>query len=219
MNIKADLSFLLEKKSYFVSGIGTGVGKTFTCAYLASELINIGKNVSYMKAIQTGVKDEPSDMQIVKQKCPKILIHRRYSCPYTFKIPASPHFAAMCENRKINVDKIKNAYRNMRALYPDSITLIEGAGGLMVPIKTNFLFIDLIRELSLPLILVSSPYLGAINHTLLSLFLLKKYKITLLMLAFSINKEKLSDIEKNTLDTILKISKVKNYIIVPFQEK
>jgi len=88
----------------------------------------------------------------------------------------------------------------------------------MVPIKINFLFIDLIRELSLPVILVASPYLGAINHTLLSLFLLKKYKVKLSMLVFSINKNELSKVEENTLETILKISKTKNYIIVPFQK-
>ncbi|HRU00164.1 MAG TPA: dethiobiotin synthase, partial [Victivallales bacterium] len=138
--------------------------------------------------------------------------------PYTFKIPASPYFAAICENRKISINKIKNSYRRLRDLYPDSTTLIEGAGGLMVPIKINFLFIDLIRELSLPVILVASPYLGAINHTLLSLFLLKKYKVKLSMLVFSINKNELSKVEENTLETILKISKTKNYIIVPFQK-
>ncbi|HRU00543.1 MAG TPA: dethiobiotin synthase, partial [Victivallales bacterium] len=61
----------MKKKSYFISGIGTGIGKTFSCIYLANQLINLGKNVSYMKPVQTGAEDEFPDLQIVKNKCPK----------------------------------------------------------------------------------------------------------------------------------------------------
>ncbi|HOK05435.1 MAG TPA: dethiobiotin synthase, partial [Victivallales bacterium] len=60
----------MKKKSYFISGIGTGIGKTFSCIYLANQLINLGKNVSYMKPVQTGAEDEFPDLQIVKNKCP-----------------------------------------------------------------------------------------------------------------------------------------------------
>lgn len=168
-----------------------------------------------MKAIQTGVGEDLPDAEIVKKLCPKIIVDKKFSCPYSFSLPASPHFAALCENRNIKVDKIIESFCQLRKFYPDSILLIEGAGGIMVPISGSFLFINFIKKMKIPVILVSSPYLGAINHSLLSIYALKKEKIPISELVFSLKTLQINKIERNTIEAIVKLSKVKNVSIIP----
>lgn len=164
--------------AFFISGIDTGIGKTIITGLIAKYLINNKKNVITQKLVQTGCTGISED----------ILLHRKImdleltkedkdgiTCPYIFDFPASPHLAANLEGQEIDTTKIKTATDKLLEKY--EYVLIEGAGGLLVPLKLGYTTIDYIHENKLPLIFVSSPKLGSINHTLLSLEAARKRDI------------------------------------------
>ncbi len=141
--------------SYFVTGIGTDIGKTVVCAILTEAL-----KADYWKPIQAG-NVESSDPMII-QNLISNTVTEVHPPAYSFELPASPHFSAEMEGKDIELEKIKiPATKNL--------LFIEGAGGIMVPLNRNELVVDLIQELKTPVILVVMNYLGAINHTLLSI--------------------------------------------------
>jgi dethiobiotin synthetase len=158
-------------KGYIICGIGTGIGKT-----LVATIVTEALEADYWKPIQAGnLKD--TDSHFVKKHISNSVsvIH-----PETFRLKkaASPHFAAAKEKIIINTkDLIHPVTKNT--------LVIEPAGGLMVPINNDVLFIDWIASLKLPVILVSMNYLGSINHTLLSVEALRKRNITIEGIVFN----------------------------------
>lgn len=174
------------KGVYFVSGIDTDIGKTITTGVLAKQLLQQGKNVITQKPVQTGCQNIADDiavhrkiMGIPMQEADK----RRLTMPEIFSYPASPHLAARLDGRALDLDKIRTATQELAAQY--EIVLVEGAGGLMVPLTENLLTIDYIQQQAYPVILVTSGRLGSINHTLLSFAALKQYGIRLHSLIFN----------------------------------
>jgi dethiobiotin synthetase len=103
--------------------------------------------------------------------------------PYIFKFPASPHLAARKEKKRIDLHKIEKSYHALCEKF--ELVLAEGAGGLMVPITTRVLFIDLAQKLQLPIILVVHNKLGCVNHALLSIEAIRQRNIKLLGLIFN----------------------------------
>lgn len=152
----------------FVTGIGTGVGKTIVSAIVTQAL-----EADYWKPIQAGF-EEGTDCKLVKS-----LVSNNVSqfIPevYNLQLPASPHIAAKQENVTINVDAICEAFNNYKSLNPSKQIIIEGAGGLLVPINENQFIVDLIKALNAKVILVSKNYLGSINHSLLTANTCKHY--------------------------------------------
>ena len=150
-------------KPIFVTGVGTGIGKTIVSAVLVEKL-----KADYWKPIQSGDLDS-SDTSKVQSLVTntKSVFHPE---AYRLTQPFSPHKSAAIDGITIDPEKI---------ILPvtDNTLIIEGAGGLMVPLNNNFLVIDLIRQLGAEVILVSQNYLGSINHTLLSIYTLKKEHI------------------------------------------
>lgn len=146
-------------QTIFITGIGTGIGKTVVSAIIAEAL-----QADYWKPIQAGY-DEGTDSEWMTS----ILSNGRskvYPEVYRLKLPASPHLAAKEEGRTISSEKIFSAYA--QHLVPGRRLIIEGAGGLMVPLNEHELLIDLIRKLNAKVILISRNYLGSINHSLLT---------------------------------------------------
>lgn len=143
-------------KKYFVSGIGTDVGKTLVSAVLVHQL-----KANYWKPIQCGDLHN-SDSMKVSRLCPEAHI---YPESYALKEPASPHYAASLEQVEVQLEGFT---------IPDSPKplVIEGAGGLMVPLNHEHTVLDLMKRLAVPVVLVSRNYLGSINHTLLSIEML-----------------------------------------------
>lgn len=154
---------------YFVSGIDTDAGKSYCTAWLAKELANKGHRVITQKFIQTGNIGHSEDIDL----------HRRImgigyqpedreglTMPEIYSYPCSPHLAARIDGRPIDFNKIEHATLELAHRY-DRV-LVEGAGGLMVPLTKDFLTIDYIAQKHYPLIFVTSGKLGSINHTLLS---------------------------------------------------
>lgn len=147
----------------FISGTDTNIGKTITSAWLCAH-----SQYDYYKPIQTGIEDE-IDSKMIKQLSPSTaIIQETYALPK----PLSPHLSARFANKSIDLKQIQ--------LPENPDVIIEGAGGLMVPLNQKFLMIDLIAQLKTPLLLVASSKLGTINHTLLSLSILRHYQIPIL---------------------------------------
>ncbi len=153
----------MAQKIYFVTGIGTNVGKTIASAILTEAL-----TADYWKPVQAGDLHQTDTHKV------QSLVSNTQSVfyPETYKLntPASPHAAAKIDGIEIDLAKftIPQTKNNL---------IIEGAGGLMVPINSKDLVIDLISQLNVEVILVSQNYLGSINHTLLSIELLKSRNI------------------------------------------
>ena len=172
-------------RTYFISGTDTNVGKTIVSAVLATKLA-----AHYFKPIQCGLnKMNLKDSEVVKSLSNKAKILNEL---YFLKKPLSPFVAAKLEKKQIDVNKILQFVKNLKT----KKLVIEGAGGLNVPINSNYLMSDLCQKLSTPLILVSRTKLGTINHTLMSLEVIKKKQINLLGIIFFGKKE------LETLETI-----------------
>jgi dethiobiotin synthetase len=145
-------------KPLFISGIGTGIGKTLIAAVLTEAL-----RADYWKPVQAGL-DPGTDSEWLASMVshPETVIHPEI---YRFKLPASPHIAARKENIQIDLKRIVDDFKQMD---PNRLLIIEGAGGLMVPLNEEEFVADLVKQLDARLILVSRNYLGSINHSLMT---------------------------------------------------
>ena len=170
----------MENDIYFISGIDTDAGKSYCTAYLALEIARSGKRVITQKFIQTGNVGHSEDIDLHRQIMGTGMTKEDYeglTMPEIFSYPCSPHLAARIDNRSIDFEKIERATQELARRY--DIVLVEGAGGIMVPLTEDFLTIDYIAQKNYPLIFVTSGKLGSINHTLLSLEAIKQRNIKL----------------------------------------
>lgn len=154
-----------------ITGTDTRVGKTFVGCGLAALLRNSGRRVGVMKPAETGCierdgKRFPQDAVHLKKASRSDLPLERI-CPYQLKEPLAPSVAAEREEIIIDIDRLMTLYEEIRSTH--DVTIVEGAGGLMVPILPSYTYADLARVLKLPLIVVAANRLGVINHLLLTL--------------------------------------------------
>ncbi len=157
-------------KGLFITGTDTGVGKTLIAAALAKLLRSKGLKVGVMKPAETGVEDVSQlgpDAQLLKWAADSKLPAEQLS-PYRFNAPLAPAVAASREQVRVNYSDLLETAQTIIAEH--DFTIIEGAGGLMVPLAGGFLMADFARTLKLPLLVVCRPNLGTINHSLLTLF-------------------------------------------------
>jgi dethiobiotin synthetase len=152
-------------KTLLVTGTDTGVGKTFVTCAIAHALRRRGRRVSVMKPVETGVDDEPEDALRLRTAAADIA-PLDVICPYRFRAPLAPAVAARAENRRIDVDRLVALVRE-RAAAAD-VLLVEGAGGLLVPIDGAVTFADLAATCNLPVLIVAANRLGTVNHTALT---------------------------------------------------
>ncbi|NQX56600.1 dethiobiotin synthase [Pedobacter panaciterrae] len=185
--------------TYFITGIGTGIGKTIVSSILTEKL-----QADYWKPIQSGDL-EISDSLFVGNLISntKTVIHPER---YRLGQPLSPHLSAKIDGVHITTDSIKKPIT-------DNSLIIEGAGGLMVPLNDKELICDLIKSLDAKVIVVSQNYLGSINHTLLTLEVLKANKISVEGLIFN------GPANAETEDYIQNYSAVKVIGKVPFMSR
>ena len=175
-----------QGKILFVGGIDTGIGKTVATGWLAAKLIQQGFSVITQKIVQTGCTGISDD----------ILVHRRLqnlpllpedtdgtTCPYLFGYPCSPHLAARMAGVRIDPAVINCATAKLAERY--DYVLLEGAGGLAVPLDDTLTTLDFIRAQAYPVVLVTSGRLGSINHTLLSLAACRQQEIAVEMLIYN----------------------------------
>lgn len=165
-------------KPLFVTATNTNVGKTYTTQRLIESFSKKGIMVGVCKPIETGVEREPLDAKALLEEVQKYNPKFQTLTPwditaYIFKLPAAPFCADI--HGHIEIEKIKNKITELQKLC--DLLIIEGAGGLMVPITKAYKMIDLAKELNLTTLLVTPSKLGCINDTLLSMEALKLYEI------------------------------------------
>jgi len=167
-------------KTIFIAGTDTGVGKTMVAGALAAALRLRGFNVGVMKPVACGSLDDSRFLKACSgARDPLGLI-----TPIFLKHPLSPNVAARMERKKINVDRVRQAYGQLSNEGYDFL-VVEGCGGLLVPITDTFFVIDLIPMMKASVVLVSRSGLGAINHSLLSLEVLRNRGIDPLGVIFN----------------------------------
>ena len=172
-------------KMIFVSGIDTDAGKSYATGVLARRLMDAGKKVATLTLVQTGNEGGSED----------IAVHRKImgvelpedaeliTAPVIFIYPSSPHLAARIDGKDIDFEHIDRCCELLAERY--DVVLIEGAGGLMVPLTEDMLTIDYTAERNIPVILVTNGKLGSINHTILSLEAIASRNMTLHSVAYN----------------------------------
>ena len=174
-------------KAVFICGTDTGVGKTYIAGKLFKKLLGQGLNVVTQKWVQTGSTGFSPDIaqhlriagkskKYVKDILPLVN-------PYSFKFASSPHLAARLEKKKIDVKKIKSAFKKLSKKF--DLVIVEGVGGALVPVNEKTLVIDIVKQLKIPVIVVAANKLGMINHTLLTVEALRKRRMKILGIVFN----------------------------------
>ena len=183
-----------------VAGIDTDAGKSVVTGLLARHLLDQGKAVTTLKLVQTGCSGTAED----------IVQHRRLmgqaltdwdrdgtTCPYVFPFPASPLLAARLAGAEIDTAVLDRSIETLRQRH--EWLLVEAAGGLLVPLQEHLVLLDYLAAKQLPLILVTSPRLGSINHTRLSLEALRARAVPLVGLVYNLHGDHPREIVQDTL--------------------
>jgi dethiobiotin synthetase len=155
-------------KAFFVTATDTEIGKTFITAGLAKAAQLEGRNIGISKPISCGGIDDP----LFYKKLLRISDSIDEINPIRFKKPLAPYSAKKSEKVKIDIPKIKKHVHSLRKW--KDITFVEGLGGALVPIKKDYYVCDLIKDLNIPCIIVARAGLGTINHTLMTIKILKR---------------------------------------------
>lgn len=207
----------MKFKDFFVIGTDTDVGKTYSSTLLYKALKKY--NYQYYKPIQSGCF-----LRDGKLIAPDVDFLTKFNnidyddsmVSYTLKEEVSPHLSAEMEGTKIEIENVVKHFSDLKNKY--SNILVEGAGGLYVPlIRDKFYIYDLIKLLKLPVVLVCGTRIGAINHTMLTLNALKDMGIEVHGLIF--NNYKGQFFEDDNIKVILELSKIENYLIIKNGQK
>ncbi len=170
------------RRGIFITGTDTGVGKTYVAAGIAAGLRRLGVDVGVMKPAETGCRrrgrrliaeDALRLMKAAGTRDPLGLVN-----PYRFKKPLAPSLAAELEGELIDPVKIEIAFKKLSRIH--DFMIIEGAGGIMVPLRHDYTYLDLVQAFRLPVVIVARPALGTINHTLLTISALRHRGISIL---------------------------------------
>lgn len=206
-------------KGIFITGTDTDVGKTVVAGALAMGLKKIGFSVGVMKPVETGCKKVgkrliPSDAIFLKKASGSRdsldLIN-----PYRFEKSLAPSVASELEGVRIDISRILKTFDIMKKRH--DIVIIEGAGGILVPVYKDYLFLDLIRDLGLPVLIVARPWLGTINHTLLTIRCAQEYGIPVIGFILNYTKVLKQDPSEKTNPLVIKrLSNVPLIGIFPF---
>lgn len=166
----------MPAQGFFITGTDTGVGKTVVTAAILSWLRHQGKNTGVMKPIETGVDGDCNSAAhsdaLFLMEAGGIEDDLSEVCPVRLQPAASPYQAALIENRPVEMQAILAAYRKLAGKY--DWMLVEGIGGVRVPITRDTGLVELMRDIALPAVVVTRHQLGTINHTLMTLDTLKQ---------------------------------------------
>jgi len=198
----------------FITGTDTGTGKTVVSAAILSILRACGVDAVPMKPSQSGCISRKgalvaTDLEFCLRAAglDPVEDEKRAMCPYRFKPACSPHLAAELAGRRISIETIDRKYRKLARVH--DFVVVEGAGGVLVPISQDRTMLDVMKALAIPIVLVARPGLGTINHTLLSLGELKRAGLNVLGIVFNQTYPgRPGYIEKSNAETIMKLGGV-----------
>jgi dethiobiotin synthetase len=184
-----------------VTGIDTGIGKSYAAGLIARSLLEMKKSVITQKLVETGSQGESEDIKLHRKIMGRGLLdedREGLTCPEIFRFPASPHLSAALEKRSIQKEKLLKSTEELASRY--EYVIIEGTGGVLVPLAGTCTLLDYIHENRYPVILVTSSKLGSINHTLLTLEALRSRDISLPGLIYNCFPAERPEIEKDSRD-------------------
>jgi dethiobiotin synthetase len=190
----------------FVTGTGTEVGKTVVAATIAHTLAGEGRRVSVFKPAVTGLDEGVETDHALLRRASGSGQRDEEVAPYRYGPPASPHLAAALADEEIEPERLRAAAGSAAA---GSDTLVcEGVGGLLVPLSPTYLVRDLAVDLGYPLVVVASPGLGTINHTLLTLDSARAVGLEVAFVVLNPWPREPSEIERDNRETIAAIGDV-----------
>jgi len=204
-------------RGVFITGTDTDVGKTIVTAVVVTALTANGINTGVMKPITTGTSEgvdalsDPDWLASVTGQCdPPDLI-----APYRFRTAAAPLIAAARDGRAIEPARISGAFQALSARH--DCVVVEGIGGVLVPVTPDLFVADLARQMGLPVLIVARAGLGSINHTLLTLECLRNRGIAICGLIFNHPSPPPADTdESDTVQTILRLSGLRSFGELPY---
>jgi dethiobiotin synthetase len=194
---------MAKGRVFCITGIDTGIGKTIATGLIGRGLVENGVRVITQKAVQTGCETFSEDIARHRQLMGVALLpedHSGQTCSYLYTTPCSPHLAARLENEIIDVTAITAATDRLRNGY--EIVLLEGAGGLFVPLQEEYTLIDYFTDIGWPVILVTSSRLGSLNHTLASLEALRRRNLHLAGVVYNHDAHTQQHIADDSLNVI-----------------
>ncbi len=197
-------------RGLFVTGTGTDIGKTYVSAAIARALTSKKLSLAYYKAAVSGSDCiEHSDAGFVRDNG-GIIQNTDELLSYLYERPLSPHLAARIENRFASLDNIKDAFNSLRTKY--DYVLSEGAGGIICPVvwekDCHLMYLDILKTLNLPSVIVADAGLGTINHTVLTICYLQSHGIKVQGVILN-NYDKNSMMHTDNLTMIEQISNIK----------
>ncbi len=207
-----------------VTGTDTGVGKTFFCILIGKILQKNKVDFSIYKPFATGAvkikrKLEIEDLYLYKKEL-DLKINKNLFVSKTFNFPNAPTVASIMDKKRLSENDFVSAWKLYKTIAGKFRNIIiEGIGGLLAPVTFNKLFIDFVKILKLPVILITTNKLGTINHTLLSIKLLQNMAISFSVVFNEIDKTKSKRENQAILDDIKRFSKIRNVFILPFLKK
>lgn len=200
----------MDKETIFVTGIDTDAGKSYATGYLANRIAENGRSVMTQKLVQTGNEGRSEDIELHRRIMHRDINEEEYSltAPMIFSYPSSPHLAAKVDGREVDIEAIDAARKELEAKY-DTL-LVEGAGGLMVPLTDSYLTVDYVTDRNLDVALVTNAKLGSISHTLLALEAIARRGLNLRYLLYNTHFDTDPVIAPETRDYI------RNYVSAHF---
>ena len=191
---------MAQTPGFFVTGTGTEVGKTVAAAVIARTLAEEGKRVAVFKPAVTGLEEDGETDHALLRRASGSRQSDEEIAPYRYRPPASPHLAAALAGEEIDPERLRQAARDAAA---DADAIVcEGVGGLLVPLTPTYLVRDLAVDLGYPLVIVASPGLGTINHTLLTVEAARAAHLQVLAVVLNPWPEEPTQIERDNRDTI-----------------
>lgn len=175
----------MDKETIFVTGIDTDAGKSYATGWLANHIAATGRSVMTQKFVQTGNEGRSEDIELHRRIMHRDMAAEEYAltAPMIFTYPSSPHLAARVDGREVDIKAIDEARKTLEERY-DTL-LVEGAGGMMVPLTERYLTIDYITDRRLDVALVTNAKLGSISHTLLALEAIERRGLNLRYLLYN----------------------------------
>ncbi len=211
-------------RTFYVTGIDTEIGKTIVTGKIAAYLNRTGLKTTTMKPIQTGCTGIAED--ILKHRKimgvePDSFDKDQITNPVVFRFPASPHLAAELEDSSIDFELIHSSIETLKKNF--DCVLIEGAGGIYVPLTRDYTSLDFVKDKGFPVIIVSSPRLGSINHTMLTIEILKNSGVRIAALIYNLFPPEKDEITSDSIGVIKRFSRKLGlefpFFINPYSER
>ncbi len=188
----------------FIAGIDTGIGKTYVTGLMARYLLGRGESVVTQKIVQTGCEGFSEDISVHRRMMGIVPLpeDNDLACPYILPFPASPHLAARLAGVDLDAGRIAQAAEELSRRY--EYVLVEGCGGLLVPLNGETTQLDYIEARGYPVVLVSPSRLGSINHAMLSLEALRGRNIPVRGIVYNLHPGAHPHIEDDTRQLLVR---------------